>query len=127
MASGPDQGFVPGRHLVDAYGNGGFRFAEMSHRGSILALPSGIRAWAPRRAADITPESVDPILADAAEIDFVLVGTGLEISAVADAVRRRLSEAGLGIDIMQTGAAARTYNILVAENRKVAAALIAVD
>ena len=127
MRSGPDQGFVPGRHLVDAYGNGGFRFAEMSHRGSILALPSGIRAWAPRRAADITPESVDPILADAAEIDFVLVGTGLEISAVADAVRRRLSEAGLGIDIMQTGAAARTYNILVAENRKVAAALIAVD
>ena len=126
MRSGPDQGFVPGRHLVDAYGNGGFRFAEMSHRGSILALPSGIRAWAPRRAADITPESVDPILADAAEIDFVLVGTGLEISAVADAVRRRLSEAGLGIDIMQTGAAARTYNILVAENRKVGAALLAI-
>ncbi len=119
-------GFLPGRYPIDAYGNGGFRFAEMSHRGSILALPSGIRAWPPQAAQEITPESVMPILAAAAEIDFVLVGTGAEISPLADAVRNRLIKAGLGVDVMQTGAAARTYNILVAENRRVAAALIAV-
>ena len=120
-------GFVPGRHLIDAYGNGGFRFAGMSHRGSILAMPSGIRAWPPRSARDLTFEAFEPLLAEAAAIDLLLLGTGAEIGPVPDLVRRRLGEAGIGVDAMQTGAAARTYNILAAENRKVAAALIYVD
>ena len=120
-------GFVPGRHLIDAYGNGGFRFAEMSHRGSILALPSGIMVWLPEAPAAVTPESIDPILREAAEIEFVLFGTGSEIGALPGPVATRLHEAGLGLEAMQTGAAARTYNILLAENRKIAAALIAVD
>ena len=120
-------GFVPGRHQIDAYGNGGFRFADMSHRGSILALPSGILAWPPRSPAALTPDSVDPILREAEAIEFVLFGTGAETAPLPGPVASRLREAGLGIEAMQTGAAARTYNILLAENRKVAAALIAVD
>jgi uncharacterized protein len=119
-------GFVPGRHLIDAYGGGGFRFAEMSHRGSILALPSGIWAWGPASAHDLTPEDFDPVFADAATIELVLLGTGTEIVPVGESLRWRFREAGIGLEAMQTGAAARTYNILVAENRQVAAALIAV-
>ncbi len=119
-------GFVPGRYQIDAYGNGGFRFADMSHRGSILALPSGIKAWPVGSMRELTDEALAPILAEAEEIELLLFGTGQEIAALPGAFRARLREAGIGLDVMQTGAAARTYNILLAENRKVAAALIAV-
>jgi uncharacterized protein len=119
-------GFVPGRHLIDAYGNGGFRFAEMSHRGSILALPSGITAWPVTEARSLTVEDLAPVLAATGEFELLLLGTGLEIVPLPEALRWPLRDAKIGLDVMQTGAAARTYNILAAENRKVAAALIAV-
>ncbi|MGU3539631.1 Mth938-like domain-containing protein [Methylobacterium sp. A54F] len=119
-------GFVPGRHLIDAYGDGGFRFAEMSHRGSILVLPSGVRAWPVAGAGAIDRNALRPVRAEAEGIDLLLVGTGLDIVPLPAALRAWLKEAGIGLDVMQTGAAARTYNILMAENRKVAAALIAV-
>ena len=119
-------GFVPGRHLIDAYGNGGFRFAEMSHRGSILVLPSGVRAWEVADARAIDRTALRPVQAEASTIELLLVGTGLDIVPLPDGLRRWLKEAGIGLDVMQTGAAARTYNILMAENRKVAAALVAV-
>jgi uncharacterized protein len=120
-------GFVPGRHQIDAYGNGGFRFAEMSHRGSILALPSGIRAWTVTRPAEFTAEAFAPLFDEAEAIEILLIGTGRDVAGFPPDLRQRLREAGFGIDVMQTGAAARTYNVLVAENRKVAAALIAVE
>lgn len=119
-------GFVPGRHIIDTYGNGGFRFAGMSHRGSILLLPSGVRAWDVRTPASIDRTALRPVQAEAATIELLLVGTGLDIAAIDPALRGWLRDSGVGLDVMQTGAAARTYNILVAENRKVAAALIAV-
>lgn len=119
-------GFLPGRYPFDAYGNGGFRFADMSHRGSLLALPSGIRAWPVNSVADLTDETLDPIFAEGDAIDLLLLGTGADIAAIPAAFRTRFREAGIGLDVMQTGAAARTYNILLAENRKVGAALIAV-
>ncbi len=120
-------GFVPGRHQLDALGAGGFRFAGMSHRGSILATPSGIRIWPVARFAQITPESLQPVLDEAGTIDFLLIGTGADIAFVPAPLRERLREAGITIEGMATGAAARTYNVLVAEDRRVAAALIAVD
>lgn len=119
-------GFVPGRHPIDSYGAGGFRFADMSHRGSILALPSGVRAWALAGARELIPGDFDLVFAESRAIELLLLGTGLEIVPVAEAVRWRFREAGIRLDTMQTGAAARTYNILLAENRQVAAALIAV-
>lgn len=120
------EGFLPGRYPFDAYGNGGFRFADMSHRGSLLALPSGIRAWPVNSMADLTAEVFDPIFAEGGELELLLFGTGLDIAVLPAAFRGRFREAGIGLDVMQTGAAARTYNILLAENRKVGAALIAV-
>jgi uncharacterized protein len=117
----------PGRAPIDAYGNGGFRFAEMSHRGSILALPSGIQAWPVAAAGAISPEALSPVLSEAAAIDVLLIGTGETFAVLAPDSRRALAEAGLAPDLMSTGAAVRTYNVLVSENRAVAAALIAVD
>ena len=121
-----ESGFVPGRHIIDTYGNGGFRFAGMSHRGSILMLPSGVRAWPVAAPGEIDRTVLRPVQAEAAGIELLLVGTGLDIAAIDPSLRGWLKDAGVGLDVMQTGAAARTYNILVAENRKVAAALIAV-
>ena len=119
-------GFLPGRHLIDAYGNGGFRFGEMSHRGSILALPSGVRAWNVTEAGAIGRAALRPVQAESGAIELLLVGTGLDIRPLPPDLRAWLKDNRIGLDVMQTGAAARTYNILVAENRKVAAALIAV-
>jgi uncharacterized protein len=121
------EGFVPGRHLIDAYGAGGFRFADMSHRGSILVLPTGISAWTPARPQDLTPEQFDEVIAQAQSVQVLLVGTGRDLAPLAEPVRWRLREAGISCDVMATGAAARTYNIMAAENRPVAAALLAVD
>ena len=131
LGAGPDAalghaGFVPGRHLIDAYGRGGFRFAGMSHRGSILILPSGIRAWNVTDARELTSSDLTPVLQAAGEIDVLILGTGTQIVLIAEPLRSRFREVGVSLDAMQTGPAARTYNVLVAENRKVAAALIAV-
>ncbi len=121
------EGFVPGRHVIDSYGAGGFRFADMSHRGSILALPSGVHAWSATTPADLTLDAFVQVLAEAEEIDTLLVGTGKEIAFLDDAVRARLKEGRMAVDVMSTGAAARIYNIMASENRRAAAALLAVD
>jgi uncharacterized protein len=119
-------GFVPGRHLIDAYGAGGFRFAEMSHKGSILALPSGVRAWDVTQGSEITADSLAPVLLETAEIDFLIIGTGPDIVFLPQSLRAHLKASGIVLEGMATAAAARTYNVLVGEGRRVAAALIAV-
>ena len=117
----------PGRAPIDAYGNGGFRFADMSHRGSLLCLPSGIYAWEATRAEDLTPDRLAPILAERPALGFLIFGTGVAQVFPDAALRQAFAEAGLGLDAMSTGAACRTYNVLLAEGRPVGAALIAVD
>ena len=120
-------GFVSGRYLIDSYGRGGFRFAGMSHRGSILILPSGIQAWPVTAPSGIDRAALRPVLVAAEGVEFLLIGTGPELTVLPDALRRPFREAGISVDAMSTGAAARTYNVLLAESRRVAAALIAVD
>jgi len=120
-------GFVPGRFSLDAIGAGGFRFAEMSHKGSIIATPAGIRIWPVARFAEVTVESLQPVLDEADAIDFLLIGTGADIAFIPPALRDPLKQAGITVEGMATGAAARTYNVLVAEDRRVAAALIAIE
>jgi uncharacterized protein len=122
----PGTGFVPGRHLIDAYGRGGFRFAGMSHRGSILALPSGVRAWPVASPLDLGPDSFDAVFAEEPRLEFLILGLGPDIAIVPAAIRARFLDAKIGLDAMTTSAAARTYNVLVAESRHVGAALIAV-
>jgi uncharacterized protein len=117
----------PGRAPIDAYGDGGFRFAGMSHRGSLLALPSGIQAWQAVSAADIDAASLAPILAEAEAIDILLIGAGNDLVPLDPAIRQHLADAGISADPMATGAAVRTFNVLLSENRAVAAALIAVE
>lgn len=117
----------PGRAPIEAYGNGGFRFADMSHRGSLLCLPSGIYGWEPENPADIAAHDLDRLFSEAGDIEILLVGTGVELKPIGKGLRARLRDAGISADPMSTGAAVRTFNVLLAEDRAVAAALIAVD
>jgi len=116
----------PGRAPIDAYGNGGFRFADMSHRGSILCLPSGIYGWDRQEDGPLTPDDLRRVLDEADGIEVLLVGTGKEIRPLPQEVKAVLRERHIRSDPMSTGAAVRTFNVLLAENRAVAAALIAV-
>jgi uncharacterized protein len=117
----------PGRAEIEAYGAGGFRFAGMSHRGSILALPAGIWAWPPTSVQDIDTASLARVLEQRDEIDLLLIGTGREPVMLPKLVAELLRANGIRFDPMATGAAASTYNILLAEKRRVAAGLIASD
>ena len=116
----------PGRAPIDSYGNGGFRFAEMSHRGSILCLPSGIYAWDPKTADEITKTTFQRILKEQG-VEVVLVGTGNDLCPLPASLLKALALKNIRADPMSTGAAARTFNVLLAEGRAVGAALIAVD
>ncbi|MCA0401071.1 MAG: Mth938-like domain-containing protein [Proteobacteria bacterium] len=119
-------GFVPGGHQIDSYGNGGFRFAGMSHQGSVIAMPTGIQSWLPSKAEQINVASLTPVIVEISKLDMLIVGTGEKAlppnSPFAQAIRNQ----GLAVEVMDTPAAARTYNVLFAEGRRVAAALLAI-
>ena len=120
------EGFLPGRHAIEGYGAGGFRFADMSHRGSILALPSGIHAWEVATPEDLELAAFSRVLAEPeGAIEYLLIGTGETMLPLFD-LRAVLRARGLPAEPMTTAAAARTYSILLGERRKVAAALLAV-
>jgi uncharacterized protein len=127
MAAPREIAHFPGKAQLDAYGNGGFRFAEMSHRGSILCLPSGVWSWKPVTASEIDEASLARAIEEASEIEIFLIGTGDEHVHLDPVLRQKLKDAGLRVDVMATGPAARTYNVLFSDKRKVAAALIAVE
>jgi uncharacterized protein len=117
----------PGRAPIDSYGKGGFRFAGMSHRGSLLCLPSGIYGWDAPAPKALDEASLAKVFAEAGAIDTLLIGTGIEIVPLGATLRERLRAEGIVAEPMSTGAAVRTFNVLLAEDRAVAAALIAVD
>lgn len=126
MSDAPARGFLPGAHEIEGYGGGGFRFGGMSHRGSILALPSGVYAWSAREPADITPQSLARVFSEPrGAIEHLLIGVGASFAPLDEELLRRLRAAGIRPEPMQTGAAARTYPILLGERRRVAAALLA--
>lgn len=122
----PGQGFAPGRHPIEAIGKGGFLFAGMSHVGSILALPSGVHQWAVTAHGELSMVSLELALSEMDAIDLLLIGTGPRFEPLNRELALALREAGVRYETMSTSSATQTYNILLDEGRKVAAALIAV-
>ncbi len=121
-----DAPHLPRPALIDAYGDGGFRFGGMSHRGSLLCFPDGIWAWPVRSAAELSASALEPAFDRAEKLDFFLIGAGPDPWVLPERLRSRFRELSLSVDTMPTGAAVRTYNILLAENRRVGAGLIAI-
>ncbi|MBB4076116.1 uncharacterized protein GGR08_000404 [Bartonella fuyuanensis] len=116
----------PSRAPIDAYGNGGFRFADMSHRGSIICVPSGIYGIDMVEPIP-TQGDISRVLEEASEIEVLLIGTGIELLRLPEELRILLWEKRISSDTMSTGAAVRTFNVLLAEGRAVAALLFAVE
>jgi uncharacterized protein len=122
-----DTPHLPRQALIDAHGAGGFRFAGLSHRGSLLCLPDGIWAWPVATPAGMTAESLAQVFDRADSLDFFILGTGAQPWVPPEPLRARFREAHMSLDAMTTGPAVRTYNVMLMENRRVGAALIAID
>ena len=112
-----DEPHLPRQVLIDAHGAGGFRFAGMAHRGSLLCLPDGIWAW---------PVG-SPVEIDGEVLSFFIIGSGATPWRPPDLLRARFHEAHIALDAMTTGPAVRTYNVMLMEGRRVGAGLIAVE
>jgi uncharacterized protein len=117
---------LPRAAQIDAYGNGGFSFAGMSHRGSLLCLPDGIWASTVTRFEEIDEAALAPVFARAGDVTHCLIGTGVRSAILPGELRHRFHDNGISVECMPTGVAISTYNILLDERRPVAALLIAV-
>ncbi|MGE0668110.1 MAG: Mth938-like domain-containing protein [Sphingomonadales bacterium] len=116
-----------GRFLIQGYGDGGFRVAGQRHQGGILVLPGGVRPWPVSAPSEITEESLRPAIEEADGIDVLLIGCGASMALLDRGMVKRIRDAhGIAIDAMDTGAACRTYNVLLLDGRQIAAALLPV-
>lgn len=112
---------------IDAYGDGGFRLSGARHEGSVLILKDEAQAWPVASMAELTLTSLQPVLdAGLGEVELLLLGAGVHNALPPREVREGLRAAGIGFEFMDTPAAAKLYNLLTFEGRKLAAALIAV-
>jgi uncharacterized protein len=120
----PLSGRDSGRQLLTGYGEGGFKINHERVEGSVILLPDQRIEWPVNDAASITLELLKPLLDT--PIELLLIGTGRSMVMIDANIRAAFKAKGIATDIMDTGAACRTYNVLLAEDRRVAAALIAV-
>ncbi len=118
-----------GRQIIDAYGEGGFRVSGQRVEGSVIVFPDRVDAWAVREASQMNAANLAPVsaAARAGSVELLLIGTGARMMQIDRSLRQELRAEGVIIETMDTGAACRTYNVLMAEGRRVAAALIAVS
>jgi uncharacterized protein len=126
-AAADNRPHLPRQVPIEGYGKGGFRFDGMSHRGSLLCLPSGIWAWPVVGVSDISDIALEAVFAEAADIGLFLIGTGSDRWIMPDALFDRFRALRINIEMARTGTAVSTYNILLGEGRRIAAGLIAVD
>ena len=115
------------RQIVQSYGTGRFKVSRIEYQGSIIVLPGRTLSWHIAKHDDINIKNLVAVLEEEPRIEILLIGCGQMMQLLPreliDACRRK----GLAVDAMDTGAACRTYNILAAEGRRVAAGLVALD
>ena len=114
-----------GRQVIESYGPGRFRIAGVAHGGSVLVFPERTLAWPVAAMAGLTEGDFAAVIAAEPRVEILLIGCGKALLPVPPALRAALRSHGIGCDSMDTGAACRTFNVLLAESRRVAAALIA--
>ena len=116
-----------GRQLINSYGEGRFRIAGVVHAGSVLVLPERVEPWPVAEAAAVTFASLAPVTQQEPPPEILLVGCGKSFGPAPAGLGAALRQAGVALEWMDTGAACRTFNVLLSEERRVAAALIAVE
>ncbi|MGH7100612.1 MAG: Mth938-like domain-containing protein [Stellaceae bacterium] len=115
-----------GRQIIERYAKGGFRISGVVHRGAVLVFPEETRSWAVSDIAGVSAESLAAV-AEHGGVQILLLGLGSQGGLVPEALRAALRAHGIIVEAMGTGAACRTFNVLVAEDRRVAAALLPTD
>ncbi|MEP3245221.1 MAG: Mth938-like domain-containing protein [Sneathiella sp.] len=114
-----------GQQLINSYGEGGYRVSGVRYEGSVLVFPDKTEPWSVASMEDVTLDSLQAIREADPAVEILLIGCGTSMAFIEDSIRAALREKGITIDAMDSGAAARTYNVLLLEGRRVAAALIA--
>jgi len=114
------------RQTIQRYGNGGFKVSNVVFEGSVIVTPTATLVWPVSAMSQLTVEDFQPLIALAGSLDVCLLGCGPEMLPLPRDIKTALKDAGLTVDPMDTGAACRTYNVLMGEGRAVAAALIAI-
>jgi len=115
------------RQLIQAYGDGRFKVSGEVYEGSILIFPERTERWSAGDSGTIDLPALDAVVAESDAVDLLLIGCGPRFTAVPKGLRDALKDAGIVLEWMDSGAACRTFNVLVAEERRVAAAIVAVD
>ena len=115
------------RQIVQSYGIGRFKVSQIEYESSIIVLPLRTLSWAVKALNDINFQNLAPVLEDNPPIDILLIGCGKSMQLLPRDFSDRWRQNSIAVDAMDTGAACRTYNILSAEGRRVAAALVALD
>jgi uncharacterized protein len=121
----PTEPLLSGRPPMSGYGSCVFRIGGIEHRGSVMILPRGVFDWPAADASALTEGALSPVLREGATVGFLLLGTGAAQIFPSRPLREAFAKAGIGLEAMDTGAACRTYNVLLSEGRVFAAALIA--
>jgi uncharacterized protein len=115
-----------GRQLIQGYGEGHFRIGGVLHRGSVIVLAERTLPWPIATLAEATLESLEAVARARPKVEILLLGCGRQSAPLRSPLRAELKKMGIGVELMDTGAACRTYNVLLSEDRHVAAALIAI-
>lgn len=115
-----------GRQIIQRYGDGGFRINGERREGSMLVFPERSLPWPVHSLADVDIASLTEVIAAAGMVSVLLLGCGANIGPIPASLRQELRNHGIVVELMDTGGACRTFNVLLAEERQVAAALIAV-
>ena len=115
-----------GRQVIQRYGDGGFRIAGSHYNGSVLVMTEETMLWPVTLAAEISVKSLWPLIVKSAKLEIMLIGCGPKFLIPPKELRLAMKEKGVVLEWMDTGAACRTYNVLLTEERQVVAALIAV-
>ena len=113
-----------GRQIIESYGDDGFRISGERYPGPVIVWPEGVATWAVSGIGAAAIETLDAVFAAEPPIEILLIGSGATFDMAPAALRSALGARGVSIESMDTGAACRTYNVLMAEDRRVAAALI---
>lgn len=114
------------KQSITGYGDGKFRVSGEDYPFSILVFPDRTVQWTLAPGAPITLESLNVVLEEEGEIDLLLIGSGKKQFILPPMIKNALKEVGIGLEVMDTGAACRTFNVLQTEGRRVAAALVVV-
>ncbi|HYE50303.1 MAG TPA: Mth938-like domain-containing protein [Azospirillaceae bacterium] len=112
------------RQVIDTYGPGLFRVANTVYTHPVIVFPDRVAAWAVTDFPNLKLEDFAEVAA--ASVEILLIGSGAKMQLMHSSLKRALRDAGIRADVMDTGAACRTYNVLLAEERRVAAALLPV-